>query len=202
MENILEINLPEGIIEDFSPVQIPLKYDRQLVFSDVHVPYYSKEALSIVLLYGLKNSANCIIINGDFLDFYKASRFNPDPRARGLKDEIIMAREILSKIRDLFPNAAIYFKEGNHDERWEHYLRDKAPELLDMEEFRLDVILHLSKMNIQYVRDKKILQAGKLNYVHGHEFGKGFTAPVNPARGFYTKGKQTMVGGHHHQTLS
>ena len=48
---------------------------------------------------GYSEGVNGILVNGDLLDFYKGSRFEQDPRKRGLMDEIEMAREFLRYLR-------------------------------------------------------------------------------------------------------
>ena len=59
--------------------------------------------------------------------------------------EIEMARELLRYMRQQF-DCPIYFKEGNHCERWKKYLMLKAPELLGCEDFQLNVVLRLGEM--------------------------------------------------------
>lgn len=196
----IELGLPDGIIEDFKPFVIPMIYNKGLLLSDIHAPYHSKEALSAALKHGKKNKANVIILNGDSIDFYMISRHEKDPRVRGIKYELDILKSILLNIRELFPDALIVFKAGNHEERWEAFLKVKAPELLDLSEFRLDVILKLRELKIEYVCDKRNIKHGKLHVLHGHEFPHGMAAPVNPARGFYMRAKVSMIGGHHHQT--
>jgi predicted phosphodiesterase len=199
-EAVKNFGIPDGEREDMSAFIMPKSLKRALIINDVHIPYHDAEALSKALQYGLDYSADCIIINGDFLDFYKISRFEIDPRARSLKHEIETARIILGKIRDIYPDVPIYFKMGNHEMRWESYLKIKAPELLDMEEFRLDVILHFRSSGIINVTGLRAIKFGKLNILHGHEYRGGMIPPVNIARGYLLKAKDNILVGHHHRT--
>lgn len=201
MKDTLEIDLgfQEGEFEPFDPFIIPNRIKKLLVISDLHIPYHNKKALNAAILYGLREKVDGILINGDLTDFYQGSRFEKDPRKRGLKAEIEETRLFLKTLRKNF-GGYIVFKPGNHDERWEKYLMIKAPELLDMAEFRLETILHLKECDIEITREKQKIQHGKLNFLHGHEFPSGMAAPVNPARGFFLKAKVSIVGGHHHQT--
>jgi hypothetical protein len=82
------------------------------------------------------------------------------------------------------------------------FLRRKAPELLGFEVLKLEKLLHLRDLGIKHVPSKVITKFGKLWVIHGHEFAKGFVAPVNPARGFFLKAKGNVIGGHHHQDSS
>jgi hypothetical protein len=110
--------------------------------------------------------------------------------------------EILSTIRQAFPDAEIVYKVGNHEERWERYLRVKAPEIIGLEILNFAEIIKADSVGMTVVSDKRIVKIGKLNCIHGHEFGNTFASPVNPARGLYLKGKETSIGAHYHQTSS
>lgn len=185
-------------ITDFSPVQIKTK--KALILSDIHAPYHDEEALTIAIEHGQREGVDSVILNGDCLDFFSTSRFETDPRKRDLKGELATGREILKMIREAFPQAKIAWKIGNHEERWEKYLSLKAPELLGIDDFELASIFRTKSLNIQIVSDLRMIKVGKLSVIHGHEFRWGISAPVNPARGFYMRGKETMLGGHHHQS--
>lgn len=194
--------IPEGLNEKWDVFTIPSKYDKILLLSDIHAPYHDTKALNAAIQYGLDQKANCIILNGDILDMYKASFHEKDPANRDLKYEIDFGRLFLKNLRELFPDAYIVYKEGNHEYRWERYLKIKAPELLNIAEFRLQYLLKLTDLKIEWVNKKRRIRAGKLYVMHGHEFTSGMAAPVNPARGFYMKAKENMIGGHHHQNSS
>ena len=49
--------------------------------------------------------------------------------------------------------------------------------------------------------DKRIIQAGKLNILHGHEFPGG-SGGVNPARSMFLKACDSILVGHFHKTSS
>ena len=49
-----------------------------LILSDVHVPYHSEIALEAALKYGIDAGCKHLVFNGDFLDFYKLSRWSQD----------------------------------------------------------------------------------------------------------------------------
>jgi predicted phosphodiesterase len=192
--------LPESKEREWKPYKLPVNHNDILFLTDIHVPYHNIPALTAALKYGLENEVNTVYINGDLVDFYAISRFQKDPRKRDLASEIYMAREFLYTLRKLFPTQAIYFKAGNHDIRWDHYLINNASDLVGIEEFSLESILHLKQLNITFIADKQIVQMGKLIAVHGHEFGQSMFSPVNIARGLYLRAKDNAICGHHHQT--
>jgi len=44
------------------------------------------------------------------------------------------------------------------------------------------------------------MKIGELYGIHGHEYIGGISAPVNPARGLFLRGKVSCFQGHNHQT--
>jgi predicted phosphodiesterase len=194
--------LPETDETEWLPYDIPASVTRLLILSDVHIPYHNIEAVTLALQYGKERNINGIMLNGDILDFYGLSSFEKDPRKRRFSEELEMGRQFLKILRKEFDGVPIYFKLGNHCERYERYLRIKAPELLDISEFRLDVLLKFGEIGVELIDDKRIVKFGKLNIMHGHEFGKSVFSPVNPARGLYMRGKENCIAGHNHQTSS
>ncbi len=91
---------------------------------------------------------------------------------------------------------------GNHDERWDVFIWNRAPELFDLENVQLHNVLDFEKYGIERVGDNPIL-AGKLPILHGHEFGRGgVAAPVNPARGAFLRCNHTVLIGHLHRPSS
>lgn len=194
-------SLPEGLTDfaEWEPHYV--KGENILAIGDVHAPYHHREALQIALEYGQDLEIDSLLILGDFLDFYALSQWEKDPRRRNFVQELRIYREILDAIRQAFPEVEIVYKIGNHEERYERYMKVKAPELLDVEEFQLERVLHLKEYNVVCVSDKRIVKVGKyLNCIHGHEFGRSISSPVNPARGLYLRGKEISLAGHHHQT--
>ena len=167
------------------------------ILSDVHVPYHSIEALTVALDEFKKLGVDTVLINGDFLDFHTLSRFLKDPRKKSFAHELETANQLLDIICQMF--GKVVFKLGNHDERYEHYMMQKAPELLGVREFQLSYLLKAHDRKMDVVSDKRIIKAGKLNIIHGHEYPSAFS-PVNIARGLYTKAKVCAIQGHNHQT--
>lgn len=189
-----------GDINDFEPYQVPKNITKIGYLSDLHIPYHDRGAILTALDFFLRKEVDCIILNGDIIDCYMLSRFQKDPTKRSFKGELDLTRDFLERLREVFSNALILFKEGNHEERFEAILKIKAPELYDVPEFKLDVLLRLNELDIIYLNKKRIIQAGKLNVLHGHEFGRQVFSPVNPARGFYMRAKENILAGHHHQS--
>lgn len=191
--------LPDTDYKEQEPFVIPKGNNRILILSDIHLPYYDVEALSIALHWASDKDINAIILNGDTMDMYQASRYTKDRRLRDLSGEIEMTRDFLRQLKDEF-SCPIYFKIGNHEDRWETYLRTQAPELLGISDFELRNVLRFGELGVTEVKSRQMIKAGKLNILHGHEFGHSVFSPVNAARGLYMRAKASAIIGHHHQT--
>ena len=171
---------------------------RLLVLSDIHIPYHSIQAVTAALDYGKKYKPDAILLNGDTLDFHGLSRYVRDPKKRNFAGELKMFEEFMSILHKTF-KCRIIFKVGNHEERYDHFLWTKAGEIADVEEFQLEAIVK-KRCDVEFVSDKRILKAGDLNIVHGHEFGGSIFSPVNIARGLFLRAKVSAMQGHNHQT--
>lgn len=177
---------------------------------DIHAPYHSIEALTAALEWLKEREPTLVVIGGDFFDFYGLSRFLKDPDKRSPAEEIRIGVELLKAIYvALKPKNGIVFKFGNHDERFEHFLWQKMGEmsgLQDLEELKEITLENILKKRLgneipmTFVGDKRVIKAGTLNIVHGHEFPSGISSPVNIARGLYLRAKADTICGHHHRT--
>jgi predicted phosphodiesterase len=179
---------------------VELKGNKFLILCDLHFPYQDNEAIQCAINEGLKQGCDSIVLNGDALDCHMISDFVKDPRKRKFKDELYSIRQFLASLRHTFPNANIYYKEGNHEERYWRYMRIKAPELFDIDAFDFPTLTHCDKHDVKWIDGKSKLNIGKLSIFHGHEFGKQFLPSVNVARGLFMKTKVSSMCGHHHQT--
>ena len=115
-------NYPSHSTKRKSVVKIP--DGTTLILSDVHVPYHDVDALECALSH-IENPTN-IVLNGDAVDFFSVSRWDKDPDARDLAGELQASRQFLMHLRERFPETNIFFKIGNHEERWETYLWRKG----------------------------------------------------------------------------
>lgn len=193
-------DFPKGIIEvPWVPVEVECPM-RCLVLSDVHIPFHDDRALAAAIKYGKDQKADTILLNGDIADCHEISRFLKSPERRRFVDEIEAVRKFFAALRKDFPKAKIIFKLGNHEERWEHFLYLKAPEIVGVEEFRFEKVFHLEDYNIQCVKDRQEIRLGRLSVMHGHEWPGGISSPVNPARTLYLKAAVNSLAGHLHRT--
>ena len=194
---------PNGLRHNKDFGAYPLRgVKRALLLFDVHAPYHDEEALELAVQHGVDSECDCVILVGDFMDFYACSFWEKDPRQRDFAGELNTGREMLKSIREAFPGKQIIYKLGNHEERYERWMIAKAPELLGVEDFQIQKLLRLDELNIRIMDYRAPITLGKLNIIHGHEFGKSMTNPVNPSRGLFLKGKSNSICGHYHQSSS
>lgn len=190
--------LPETEAKPFEPYILPKANNNILFLSDIHLPYHDIHALTLALNYGKEKGVNTIYLNGDIMDCYKASFHEQDPKKRDMGYEFDVCSQFLDLLKKEFPKAKIFFKQGNHEARWERFLRVKAPIVLDMEEFRLEVILKLREKGIEWIPNSQLVKAGKLNMIHGNEYKGG--GGINVARTLWLRAGDNVIAGDKHKT--
>jgi predicted phosphodiesterase len=190
--------LPKSDETNYEPYTIGGK--RILVLSDIHIPYHSISALTAAFNWAADKNVDTVLLNGDTIDSHQLSRFVRDPKKRHFGEELNAFKDFIQAIKDNFPKAQIIFKEGNHEERYNSFLYSKARELSGVEEFELQNIILSRARGVEYVAEKRVMKAGDLNIIHGHEFIGGTFSPVNIARGLFLKAKVSCMQGHNHQT--
>lgn len=140
------------------------KLEKIIFIPDSHVPYEDKKAFELMLKAGKAFKPKHAIILGDFADFYGVSSHSKDPnRALKLKEEMDLVKEALDKVLGIGAENNVYVS-GNHEDRLERYLRDKAPELFNF--ISIPKILELKEKGFKYVPYKQAYQLGKLNITH------------------------------------
>ena len=137
-------------------------------------------------------------MNGDVLDIHQLSFFERDPKKKDFNKELEIFKQFMGTIQETF-KVPIYFKFGNHEERYERFLLQKAKELVGVEEFELQNIIQ-RRADCTIIKDKRIVEINGMPYVHGHEFGRGVFSPVNAARGLFLQSKHSAVKGDCHTT--
>lgn len=209
-KNRKEIIARKHFKEPYAPLKVPepkkmkpwgirkLRMKKTLILADVHAPYYDKEALQLALNYGIDHGCEDLLLNGDFIDNFSISHWERDPRLRDFPGELEITKELLHLLSEKF-NRKIY-KMGNHDEWYEKYMINSAPELLDVADFQFENILKLKDYGYECIGDKQPLEINNLKIIHGHEYCFSISNPVNPARGLYLRAKESSMCGHFHQT--
>jgi hypothetical protein len=186
-QNISRIHIHPSA-KEYDSSDFTINASEVLILSDLQYPYFSNRALEMALEYAFHNhKIDAILINGDWFDFYQGSEYMRDPRNMRIGEELDGGCELIRIIQEMF-GCHIYFKYGNHEERFDNYLLKKAGELKGIPEFELEAcIKRRIPENITIIKDMRTVKIGKLNVYHGHEFRKGMISPVSPARGLWNR---------------
>ena len=177
---------------------LPTSIKKVAVLSDIHFPYQDNDALTAVLDDCLKEDVDAFFINGDMLDFYSLSFHEKDPQKMDVPLALEMGQNFFKMLKNNFPRAQVYFIPGNHEKRLQRYLRVKAPELLDVREFHLDILLKVAEIGVHYIPHGSKCYFGKLLIEHGDKMlGAG---GIDPARTLFMRFKRDVLCGHFHRT--
>jgi len=190
-------DLPESDTLTYYPFKFPKAQNDILIVGDIHAPFHDIDAITATIDWAKEHKVNTVLLNGDVQDCHHLSSFVRDPRLRRFNEEREITWRLLDQIQNAMPNAVFYWKQGNHEERYERYLMVRAPEIFDTEEYQYDIIMRMGERAITYIGDKLLIKAGKLNIAHGHEF-RGGSMVVNTAKWLFGKTKESALVNHFH----
>jgi hypothetical protein len=106
-----------------------------------------------------------VVSMGDFIDCFSVSKYSKSPtRALGLDEEVASANAVLDEIDRIAPKSRRIYIAGNHEDRLQRYLQDKAPELFAF--IDIPKLLRLESRGWEYVPYKECIRLGKLNLTH------------------------------------
>lgn len=146
---------------------------RLLAFSDVHFPFVEPGAVRCLLKYMCLYNPHEVLILGDLVDFYAASKYTKDPRrATTLQDDLDQAVEFLKRLRQLVPAAKIVMIEGNHEHRMHKDLCRKAHEYRHLRALDLKTLLFCNEIGIHWVPEDQFYRVGPLCFTHGESVSK------------------------------
>lgn len=171
-----------------------------LILNDVHLPFHDKRTVELAVEEARRRNVVGVLLNGDILDSGEISNHLRHRELPRYVEEIQVGKQFLGWLRSRFHGKRIVYKEGNHEDRLERYVVERAPALEGLEGLDLPSFLHLRDHGIEWVNHKRVIQMGKLNVIHGHEYKGGVSTPVNPARGLYLKARSVALCGHFHRT--
>jgi predicted MPP superfamily phosphohydrolase len=168
------------------------KLEPVLFVPDCHIPYHDKKAFALMMAVAKDLKPKHIYIIGDFIDFYSVSSHSKNPkRSLQLADELKAAETALDQLDALKAPNKTYIG-GNHEDRLQRYLQDKAPELFDV--VNVPDLLHLKKHGWDYVPYKKDTKLGKIHFTH--DVGASGRNSVYKSLDTY---QHSVVTGHSHR---
>lgn len=190
---------PESFEKDYEHFYLPKHLKNVLILSDIHLPYHHIPALDEAVNYGLAKSIDSVLLNGDVLDCYMLSKFQPDPRERKFAEEILTFQQFVRILKEAFPSAPIYYKLGNHEERYEKLMINRCAEFLGIDRFEFENVLGCKELGLTVIKDQRIVHIGNLPVFHGHELQMKAVS-VNPARTLFLKTHVSSLCSHLHRT--
>lgn len=138
--------------------------EQVLLVPDTHRPYHDKKAWRLMLRVAKAIKPKHIIVLGDFADFYTVSSFSKDPvRAMTLDQEIKDVNVGLDELDALGATNKLFIA-GNHENRLERYLVDKAPEVSGL--VKIPQLFKLDDRGWKYTPYKSDTKLGKLRLTH------------------------------------
>lgn len=197
LDEVDVLEIPESFYEEKEIFEIKPYIKKMVILGDIHVPYHDAFALKAALQYAKEIKPDAIYLNGDILDMHSMSRFTTKPSERNLTLELDLGRQFFALLRNSFPEIPIFYKFGNHEDRFDHYLWNNARELDDV--VSLQDLLKIKDHNITHVDSMTPAKFGKLYIIHGHEMRGGMFAPVNIARTIKLKTLVNTITNHFHQ---
>jgi len=188
-----------SIGKEYTSDKLPDHLKKIGILSDIHVPFHSVEAVVCAIKRLREEKIDCLYLNGDTFDFYSISRHEKEKDLRDFPKEIEMCRNFLQKLRDIFPNIPIYFKAGNHENRYQRYLNEQAEEFAQLHEMQFDKFFRLDSLDMKFVPDWQGMEMGDLLVCHGHELMAG---GMNPSQSTFNKTFCNTLIGHVHRTTN
>ena len=180
-----------------SPILSDYKSMNVLFLSDLHGKYIDPSMWSQVLRFCEVHSFDRIVWNGDILDFYELSSFSQDPeQVESVEVEVEYAKKFFQEVRVRQPNALMDYNPGNHEERWERYIRGNAPALKGLKILELPNILELDKYGIEPHQKEGFLLTPNFMVFHGEVVRKYSGAS---AKGELEKFGISGISGHTHR---
>ena len=191
--------LEQPVVEcELKPYTVGKQYKKAFNISDVHSRFHDRKALEIAINNGAKNGCDICIINGDLLDFYQFSRFDKNPNIlQYFYSEREWVQDFLLLLQKTF--GKVIYKKGNHDIRRELLLQCKAmdvPEIQGLES--ISDYVFFDNSTVEIVEDYNIIEFGRLNFIHGHEYQGG--GGIHVAYNRMNKAMDNIISAHSHVT--
>ena len=170
-----------------------MSLERIVFIPDTHVPFHNKKAFNLVKKVIKTLGVNTMVTLGDFADFYSVSSHSKDPKRKlNLLQEINAVNKALDEL-DALGCKKKYYIEGNHEWRYARYIRDKAPELSEMNS--IPKMFRLKERGWKFTPYMEHTTIGKLHLTH--DTGKAGKTAHSAARADF--GEKNVVIGHTHR---
>ena len=170
--------------------------EKVIFLSDLHFPHHDPDAINLALSFIRWFEPDYVYLIGDLVDFYALSSFSKDPnRALELQTELDMAVSFIATLRKACPDANIYFREGNHEDRLSRYLK-AHPEIFNLRALTMKSLLQLDKYAIKHYSYRDDLFHNDFAVEHGDVVRKN---SAYTAAAMLAKRVRSGISGHTHR---
>ena len=198
LDTLDNFGIENSIGKEYVSAKLPPHLKKIGILSDIHFPYHDLQALTCAIKHLKEQEIDCLYLNGDIQDFYSISRHEKEKDMRDFKREVDMNRDFLQRLRDIFRTIPIYYKLGNHENRFARSLQVQAEEFAQLHDLQFDIFFRLDKLGITMIEDWQGMEMGDLLVLHGHELYGG--GGVNPSQNLFNKTICNTLIGHVHRT--
>ena len=198
LDTLDNFGIEDSIGKEYVSAKLPQHLKKIGILSDIHFPYHDLTALTCAIKHLKEENIDCLYLNGDVTDQYSISSHQRDPLMRDFKREVDMNRDFLQRLRDIFRTIPIYYKLGNHENRFARALQVQAEEFAQLHDLQFDIFFRLDKLGITMIEDWQGMEMGDLLVLHGHELYGG--GGVNPSQNLLNKTICNTLIGHVHRT--
>jgi len=186
------LEMPDGKEEVQNDIII---HGKTGVLCDIHLGFHDKLSLATAVTFLKKEGVDNIVLNGDTIDAHRLSKWNKTEEDTPFSMELALCRNFMKNLQSTFPDAKLYFKIGNHEDRLQQYLQRNALEIAGLIDY--DYLLELSRNDIHLVESLQYMKIGSTYLLHGHEIK---ATGANPAAVLLNKVLTNCVIGHVHKT--
>jgi len=161
------------------------------VMPDTHVPFHDEKSVELCIKVIKWFKPDVLVHIGDLVDFYSISRYDKNPdKDTGFVAELERIHAIMDRIDNLAPRKI--FCEGNHEQRLQRYIFDKAPELYGY--LSVETALQLKPRGWEFYPYQEVATIGKQGFVHDLGY-----AGVNACRQTSLAYPGHIIFGHSHR---
>ena len=167
---------------------------------DAHIPCEDPRAYELALDILQDIKVDCLILGGDWSDFYSLNQYGVSPDVQfNLEEERYAVRKRLREMRKAFKDVEIIYLQGNHEYRLERFVDKYAPQFFNM--ITTDKFFNLGEFDIKYIpygHDQKHNVLGT-PLIARHE---PLSCSLHCAYQTVIKGARSMIFGHTHRIQS
>ena len=125
------------------------------IICDVHLGFHDIDAIRACIQHLRKMKVDNIVLNGDTVDAHKLSRWAKRKDDIEFTTELQMARNFIDNLRMTFPKSKIYFKVGNHEDRLDAFLQEKADQFAGL--ITWQSLLELDAKGVKFVDSNQLM---------------------------------------------